>query len=245
MSTKRDVNKKVTLIVKTFERPHHIRRLIKSIHEYYPRVRLIVVDDSKDSISLNNCEYYRLSYDSGASAGRNYALSKVETPYFVALDDDFVFTEETKLELWLDILENHPIDLVAGIAGGLRFVGKIQIKDEIFSIEPEKYNGFVDKYKTYDITAQFFMANLDKVLDMGAWDEDYKTGVEHRDFFFRARNHLICALCEEVRINHFPGASSKIYLKARSRSLETIKLFLKKHNLKEMHISDRIVSIEG
>lgn len=235
--TKAQVNKKVTIIAKTFERPQCAERLLESIRLYYPRIEVIIVDDSTEPRPLDKCTYLTMPFDSGASAGRNFALKHVKTPYFVTVDDDFIFTERTRLEIWLEILESHPIDLISGIAGNLEFVGAIEVNDGVFRIIRYKSKGQIGPIKLFDITAQFFMARLDKVLEFGAWDEDYKTGVEHRDFFFRAKDKLVVGFCPQVHVNHPWSSTSNLkYCKARSRSRETIDLFLKKHNLREMQI---------
>lgn len=83
-----------------------------------------------------------LPYDIGLSASRNELLKhvfskklllnnqkknlkkyfqKVETEYFVLLDDDFVFTKQTTLNKLLNVmLENKDLDIVSG-----RFLKKI------------------------------------------------------------------------------------------------------------------------
>ena len=73
------LNEKVTLIAKTFERPRCVKKMLESVRKFYPDIRLIIVDDSKDPEPLTDCEYLILPYDSGVSAGRNHALKHVET----------------------------------------------------------------------------------------------------------------------------------------------------------------------
>lgn len=48
----------------------------------------------------------------GWFAGRNLAVSQVVTKYVLWVDDDFIFTANTKLERMVDILEKTPLDLV-------------------------------------------------------------------------------------------------------------------------------------
>ena len=56
----------------------------------------------------------RLEPDVGLSAGRNALLSRVQTPYFLLLDDDFEFTAETKIEKLASVVARGEADLVAG-----------------------------------------------------------------------------------------------------------------------------------
>lgn len=47
--------------------------------------------------------------------GRNLAVSQVTTKYVLWVDDDFIFTSNTKLEKMVDILERTTLDLVSQI----------------------------------------------------------------------------------------------------------------------------------
>lgn len=48
----------------------------------------------------------------GWFAGRNLAVSQVTTKYVLWVDDDFIFTSNTKLEKLVDVLERTTLDLV-------------------------------------------------------------------------------------------------------------------------------------
>lgn len=48
----------------------------------------------------------------GWFAGRNLAVSQVTTKYVVWVDDDFIFSANTKLERMVEILEKTSLDLV-------------------------------------------------------------------------------------------------------------------------------------
>lgn len=48
----------------------------------------------------------------GWFAGRNLAVSQVTTKYVLWVDDDFIFTANTKLEKLVDVLEKTTLDLV-------------------------------------------------------------------------------------------------------------------------------------
>lgn len=49
----------------------------------------------------------------GWFAGRNLAVSQVTTKYFLWVDDDFVFTENTKIEKMVEVMEAVPeLDVV-------------------------------------------------------------------------------------------------------------------------------------
>lgn len=48
----------------------------------------------------------------GWFAGRNLAVSQVTTKYFLWVDDDFLFTDKTKIEKLVDVLEGTDLDVV-------------------------------------------------------------------------------------------------------------------------------------
>ncbi|GAG84015.1 unnamed protein product, partial [marine sediment metagenome] len=107
--------RKVTAIIKTFERPKVLDRLIRSIRRFYPDLAMIVADDSFRAKSRHDVETLRLNPDVGLSSGRNALLNCVKTPYFILLDDDLEFTAETNIERLLTIVESEAdIALAAG-----------------------------------------------------------------------------------------------------------------------------------
>lgn len=53
-----------------------------------------------------------VSMSQGWFAGRNLAVSQVTTKYVLWVDDDFIFTANTKLEKLVDVLEKTTLDLV-------------------------------------------------------------------------------------------------------------------------------------
>lgn len=48
----------------------------------------------------------------GWFAGRNLAISQVNTKYVLWVDDDFLFDNKTKIEVLVDVLEKTELDVV-------------------------------------------------------------------------------------------------------------------------------------
>lgn len=115
--------KDVSIIIKTFERPRSLHRLLASIRKHHPDSPVIVTDDSKSPTREETLEkyqdldlrYYTMPFDSGVCKGRNLALSKVETPLFVHCDDDFILDERADFSLARKLLDDHDLDVVAGL----------------------------------------------------------------------------------------------------------------------------------
>ena len=89
-----------------------LTRMLDSIFTYYPRIRVIIADDTPTEwqVLLDRAKYptvyqYIMPEYLGWFAGRALVISQVETDYFVWVDDDFIFNHESNLRYMLDVLE--------------------------------------------------------------------------------------------------------------------------------------------
>jgi glycosyltransferase involved in cell wall biosynthesis len=113
----------VTLLIKTFERPEALSRLLDSIRARAFDGPILIADDSKvpyrdtilEAYGDLVTEYLCLPFNVGLSAGRNALLDRVQTPYFVLNDDDFVYGPETNLAWMRTQLATTDLDLLGGI----------------------------------------------------------------------------------------------------------------------------------
>ena len=219
-------NQDVTLIIKAFERSYAVVKLYESIRKFYPDLKIIIVDDSKNAMDASifdkNVEYCHTDFDIGLSAGRNLAVSKVKTKYFVLLDDDFLFTKKTKLEKMYDALTTTGFKIVSGNVYDFgkkrrRFSGVFDKKDGYLLLMEDKDHGFYQGYKKIDFTINFFMAETQTILE-NKWDDKLKL-CEHVEFFYRMTKNevLITDLGKKVSIEHYPEAMGN-YLEYRKRA---------------------------
>ncbi|XP_067235362.1 beta-1,4 N-acetylgalactosaminyltransferase 1 isoform X2 [Chanodichthys erythropterus] len=114
----KDVNSQVTVLIKAFLRYKELRVLIDSIRRLYPKIKIIVADDSlnPEKVVGDNVEQYIMPPAQGWFAGRNLAVSQVTTKYFLWVDDDFVFLNETRIESFVNIMEAVPeLDVVHSV----------------------------------------------------------------------------------------------------------------------------------
>jgi glycosyltransferase involved in cell wall biosynthesis len=210
----------VTAVIKTFERPYKLRRLLKSIHRTFPGLKTIIVDDSKEPIKLKskNIKVITLPFDSGVSAGRAAGLEKVETTYVVNLDDDFIFSRKTKLIRALNYLEkNKDVDLVAGEVAYLPYYIRYDYtahKLMDYSAEPLHEKGtIIDGLTVFEKCANFFVARTEKLKLVG-WDANLKR-LDHADFFTRARGKLTTVFDPEIELLHDQTHFDQNYLAIR------------------------------
>jgi len=210
------MEKETTLIIKTFQRPSCCERLVESIRRYYPEIAIVVVDDGNKHPNLSqwqNVLVIHLNFDVGVSLGRNRALQEVKTPYFVTLDDDFIFTDQTKLEKWYALLISNPdVDLVGGsVKDCAPYHGCWIWKNQDIELHIGKCKGKTRRgLEKFDITLQFFMARTKKIQPI-QWDPKLKM-TDHSVFFLRCkRAGVVVTYLPEVQVDHERGTSQEYH----------------------------------
>lgn len=210
----------VTAVIKTFERPYKLRRLLKSIKRTFPDLKIIIVDDSKDTVKSDdeNIKVITLPFDSGVSAGRAAGLEEVKTPFVINLDDDFIFSRKTKIVKATKYLEkNLNVDLVAGEVTYLPYYIQYNYKTHKlmdYSATPiHKKGTVIDGLEVFEKCANFFVARTDKLKSVG-WDAGLKR-LDHADFFTRARGKLTTVFDPKIELLHDQTHFDENYLVIR------------------------------
>jgi GT2 family glycosyltransferase len=197
----RRVSRLATVIMKTFHRPETAALAASRVRRYYPEIRLLVADDGREDLAFRHpqAETLRLPFDCGVSKGRNALLERVETGFFVLMDDDHFMSRHTRLDRMLAILERERLDILAcHVYRRKRHTDRLFPKRKLddffrdFSLEAgtltmRQAQGPVTRgYRVCDVVENFFVARTERVRAIGGWDERLKL-VEHVDFFMRAK----------------------------------------------------------
>jgi (N-acetylneuraminyl)-galactosylglucosylceramide N-acetylgalactosaminyltransferase len=222
------IHERVTIVTKTFERYEQINRLIDSISKFYPNMSIIIADDSVhfQTINRTNVFHYKMPAQMGWFAGRNLGLSQVMTEYFVWVDDDFVFTDKTKLELFLEKLDKVELalDIVAGLVGSKATCDGTCVKvgrhkdGYCITIKGGCDHGRVPGYPQCiraDRVTNFFMARTRSVQRIGF--DPHFDHVGHIEFFMDGYHTLRSICCPDVQVDHVRGGS-QFYKKNRNIS---------------------------
>ncbi len=209
----------VTAIIKTFERPDKLRKLVNSIQRLYPHLKIIVVDDSKSPTKLKGVTTITLPYDSGVSAGRNAGLAAVTTRYMLCLDDDFVFYRKTDVLQALRAMEQNPsIDILAGevVYLPLRLVHDYS-RTPVFptSNRPLKQPGtLIGTYPVHLKVPNFYIGRTERIRLVG-WDNKLKR-LDHADFFTRAVGVLTSVQNTAFKVLHYPTYFNRLYMERKN-----------------------------
>ncbi|KAG5831944.1 hypothetical protein ANANG_G00285860 [Anguilla anguilla] len=218
-----DVNSQVTVTTKAFLRYPEVNRLVKSIRQFYKDIKIIIADDSfeQQKVDGDNIEQYFMPPAQGWFAGRNLAVSQVTTKYFLWVDDDFEFTERTKIERFVEIMESKPeLDVVAGSVGANKFSFKLVYE------EGDEEGGCLSRVSgTYhqvpgipecyyaSVVINFFLARTDAVRKVG-FDPLLKR-VGHSEFFMDGLGELLAVICPVLNISHQKREANNNYRKFR------------------------------
>jgi glycosyltransferase involved in cell wall biosynthesis len=195
----------VTAVIKTFQRPRQVRRLVASIRRVQPDLPIIVVDDNREPTSIPGTELLAMPFNSGISAGRNAALRRVETPYVLLLDDDFVFTRQTALAGPLATIEAvTDIDILGGAVVNLPDFSVNDYSRIAMNGHPAAprfaLGSTVGGLAVHAKVPNFFVGRTERVLSVG-WTEELKV-LEHAEFFWRAWGELTTVHDPSWRVLH-------------------------------------------
>ncbi|XP_029945125.1 beta-1,4 N-acetylgalactosaminyltransferase 2-like [Salarias fasciatus] len=207
-----DIRSQVTILTKTFLRYPQLKVLLASIQQFYPNITVIIADDSfePERIFGENIQQYIMPPAQGWFAGRNLAVSQVVTKYFLWVDDDFIFTQNTKIEEFVKVMEAVPeLDVVGGSVAGNQFYFSIlyeegdEVEGGCLRRKPRgKFHplpGFRKCYFTHGVV-NFFLARTDAVRRVG-FDPQLQR-VAHSEFFVDGLGSLMVATCKDVKIGH-------------------------------------------
>ncbi|KAM6977360.1 beta-1,4 N-acetylgalactosaminyltransferase 1a isoform 2-T2 [Aplochiton taeniatus] len=205
---------------KTFLRYDKLQDLITSIRQYYPYVTIVIADDNKhpQPVTGPHIEQYIMPFGKGWFAGRNLAVSQVTTKYVLWVDDDFIFTGNTRLEKMVDILEKTTLDLVGGAVREV--TGYAATYRHTISVEQggkegdclHMRNGYHHTIQDFpncvvaDAVINFFLGRTDKMLRVGF--DPRLSRAAHLEFFVDGLGSLHVGSCSDVIVNH----ASKIKL---------------------------------
>jgi glycosyltransferase involved in cell wall biosynthesis len=206
----------VTALIKTFERPHVLRRLVESITRRYPALRVVVVDDSREPTQLAGVETIAMPFRSGVSAGRNEGLRHVTTEYVLVLDDDLVLYRGTLLGEAVELMERHPdIDIMGGRLIQLPLFQSSHA-GQIFHTDATPLRPFgseVGGLTVCEKVNNFFLARTER-LRLVPWDPELKL-LDHADFFTRALGVLTTVDNPSLTAFHARTPFDRAYMEQR------------------------------
>jgi GT2 family glycosyltransferase len=252
--TTQDVVDRCEVVVKSFRRHNALDKFLRSLWARYPGLPVLIADDSfaagekppalvETIRSLPNVRWFQMPFDSGLSAGRNLCVREATRDIILLADDDYVVTEETRLERLLAVLDaRSDVSLVAGcIRNGVglpvtQWAGHMKLTSNSMIVEPLasawRRDGGI-RNRDADLTWNFFAARRGSLLSV-PWDDRLKIAGEHVDFFMsRKKAGERSAFTDEVVIVHEKQHPAG-YSQFRNRTAKFYDLMQKKWGLKRV-----------
>ncbi|XP_039467530.1 beta-1,4 N-acetylgalactosaminyltransferase 2-like [Oreochromis aureus] len=237
-----DISSQVTIATKTFLRYEQLKVLLDSIRKFYSNIKVIVADDSfePEHITGENIQHYIMPPAQGWFAGRNLAVSQVTTKYFLWVDDDFLFTEKTKIEKLVEVMEAVPeLDVVGGSVKENQFYFSLIYEEGeeteggcLYRKSNKKFHsvpGYPQCFLASGVV-NFFLARTDAVQRVG-FDPKLQR-IAHSEFFMDGLGYLLVATCGDVSIGHQHVARSARYSKFRNPRKDDSEFKLQLHFFK-------------
>lgn len=199
----------VTLCITTFKRPEALNALTKSIERFYPELKRVVVD-TKGNLSW----------------GRNYAVKQVTTPYFLLLEDDFVFTEQTNIRILLQILqEDKELAAIGGaINGSYAAYNLDNFRFQLSRVPAVEFreNKYEQQYVICQYMDNFGLFRKEVFADV-QWDEQLAIH-EHMNFYYELAktNKWRVGVAKNVGIDHRRPRPTAEYKQFRKRNFVKI-----------------------
>ncbi|XP_078719728.1 beta-1,4 N-acetylgalactosaminyltransferase 1-like [Lampetra fluviatilis] len=182
-------------------------------------VTLEGLGESRLSLSSPHLENLNLQLRTGWFAGRNLAISQVMTKYLLRVDDDFLFSEKTKLERMVEVLEKNSLDVVSGVLSQNAF-------QHVFKVVPGDSDGdcLYRKMSTYrrldgfatcslvDMVVNFFLARTEDMRSVSFDPQFSRIGHPgtYTLFFIDGLGKLIVGTCRDISIDHAPKKGNMV-----------------------------------
>ncbi|MFQ5730914.1 MAG: glycosyltransferase, partial [Planctomycetaceae bacterium] len=249
------------VIVKTFLRPEALRRLLTSIREFYPTLSVTVADDggireAGDAASRACCrlidgdphtKLLELPFDTGPDEGRNALIRNTDAPFLLLLDDDYCFTQETRVETLLERLKTD--QTLGGVGGSCvdvsdrgrvprRFAGTLTRRGEELVHAVGEFHD--SDLKTCDVTLQFAIFRRN-VFDRVRWEGG--PGAHHYDLFLQLlETDWKVAQEDSVVVHHYHDTPSLPgYRTRRDSTAAAQQWLLEKWGLERITMDGRVV----
>jgi len=201
------------VLIKSFRRFRALAACVRSIRRSYPTLEILVADDSWrrpddypdyfwKTVRAPGVRAFMLPFDSGLAFGRNWLVEHASARYVLLADDDFLFTDQTLLERFVDVLNcDAQIDAVAGVldwagSGLSNWTGDLVLRPaaggkQRATVGPLRspWQTVGDtRYRRTDICWNFFLARRQFLLEC-PWDPQFKISREHLDWLLTVKQH--------------------------------------------------------
>jgi len=244
---------KIAILITTFLRDNLLYKTLQKIVDNYTNNCIVLIADQgyadsgkditidfyKSQIPL---EYYKLPFDSGLAAARNFLIKKVNEkniPYVLMMADSIQFIQPYDFQSVIDFLEQ---DNKRGIIGFDLLNSKcpwefnLEIKNnKLYYTLSELNVQYKDSiYKKVDICRNIFLAKTNTLLDL--WDNEMKLCEHTLSFLEYKKRGYEVYWTDSIKFKRVSNHNNIEYETYRKRSQDYKKLLQQKLNINEFVI---------
>ena len=212
----------IDILIKSFSRLDVTIQSVKNLRKFFTG-RIVIADSSshvddyfKKQMIFYDVEFYKLDYNIGLSAGRNFLISQVKENKFLLLDNDFFVMSIEDIEKMCVIMDHTDAVIVGGL---LWDKGTIHPRyySGYFSYESEIILNIYNSKETFKKCykgIQFYECRFCQNFMLGdrqkfnkfniKWNEKLKL-MEHEDFFIRIPSNLKIIELPDIFVEHYPS----------------------------------------
>ena len=237
---KTDWKKDTAFIVTTFLRDNLLFKCVEKLRAKYPDVSIFVADNGKPTeekaefLATKGAKLVQLPFDVGVGGCRNGAMRAIPLEFkrVVIMEDDVYMMEQTDFSVLAEILDERP---AVGVAGGMlmenygierHYEATTWIEGDVYHIRRVDSPNWL---QTRDGRIKFFLCDLifnvfmmrREVWEENPWDEQFKTALEHSDFFMgiKARTKWQVAYTPQFKVAHIKQRQTPEYTAYRKRPI--------------------------
>ena len=201
------VEHNVTFLYKSFERQKQAKRLYKCLRRYYPKAKIVIVDDSRVPLVIEskdrNLMILHLPFNSGLSKGLAAGLENVVTDFVMRMDDDELLTPESRIHEQVKYLQNNKeVDLVGFQVTRLN---RKRLTERYRRIRMNKQlkipaGTIIDGKEVIYKPANVYLVRTESLRRIG-YDPNIRM-LDHQEFFYRAAGELVSVIDSKAYVMH-------------------------------------------
>ena len=201
------VEHNVTFLYKSFERQKQAKRLYKCLRRYYPKAKIVIVDDSRVPLVIEskdrNLMILHLPFNSGLSKGLAAGLENVVTDFVMRMDDDELLTPESRIHEQVKYLQNNKeVDLVGFQVTRLN---RKRLTERYRRIRMNKQlkipaGTIIDGKEVIYKPANVYLVRTESLRRIG-YDPNIRM-LDHHEFFYRAAGDLVSVMDLKAHVMH-------------------------------------------
>jgi hypothetical protein len=225
----------ITVVIRTHNRLPKLKHCIKSVLNQYYRPNILVLDDASDLetfewCATKNIAYARFTQNCGPGEILMRGRHLIQTPYYIVLDDDDVWTNDNVINEMYDVIISHPNYDIYG--DNYYHTGNIVKTDLLLKCPMVPAWARDDWYYSW-VKNNGFICPVKISFNFYGYNEDYDSSQAHNTQLFNLRN-ILDDFYNQKNYKEIIKLINERYYKSTSKErkvMDNIKQYIVENNL--------------